>query len=159
MSYFLLITFYSVAVVDSNPPVVSGCPQHTTYNVPAGTPSRVTDWIEPTATDDCGVPTTIRSHRPGESFNVGVTQVTYIFTDSSGNTGLCSFTITGKYYHCLCANQLQHKKKPEFVSHFKQNIYICSSAYKLKVWAVILFYAQNKKKYDLLVFQFFDSLP
>lgn len=96
-----------MAVVDSNPPVVSNCPQHTTYNVPVGTPSRVGDWIEPTATDDCGVPTVIRSHRPGQDFNVGVTQVTYIFTDSSGNTGLCSFTITGKYCHYYSGYQLQ----------------------------------------------------
>ncbi|XP_072051832.1 uncharacterized protein [Amphiura filiformis] len=85
----------TVIVVDTIPPVISGCPQSPTYTVPLGTLGRVASWIEPTATDDSGVtPTYIQSHSPGDRFMVGITRVTYIFSDSSGNEARCSFGIT-----------------------------------------------------------------
>ena len=87
--------FYSVVTTDFNPPVVSNCPQPITMTIQLGTPSSTATWIEPTATDDCGVPTVLQSHRPGDDFPVGVTQVTYMFTDSSGNQETCTFTVTG----------------------------------------------------------------
>ena len=85
-------------VVDSNPPVVINCPQPIFRSVPLGTPSLMVTWIEPTATDDSGAPPTVmQTHSPGETFTVGVTQVTYIFRDPSGNEERCSFTVSGKY--------------------------------------------------------------
>ncbi|XP_072013682.1 uncharacterized protein [Amphiura filiformis] len=85
----------TVIVVDTIPPVISGCPQSPTYTVPLGTSGRVASWIEPTATDDSGItPTYIQSHSPGDRFMVGITQATYIFSDSSGNEAHCSFSIT-----------------------------------------------------------------
>ncbi len=79
------------------PPVVTGCPQPLMYTIPIGTSRQIVTWIEPTATDDSGVaPVSIKSHTPGDSFVVGVTQVTYIFMDQSGNEGFCSFSVTGK---------------------------------------------------------------
>ena len=52
-------------------------------------------WTEPTATDNSGmIPTVTQSHQPGDSFPVGSTQVTYTFTDMTGNQATCSFSLT-----------------------------------------------------------------
>ena len=93
--------FCAVDTVDSTPPTISNCPQPATYSVPFGTPSSSATWAEPTATDDCpGVPVGVQSHSSGANFPVGVTQVTYIFTDAAGNDAFCQFTVTGKYKWC-----------------------------------------------------------
>ena len=43
-------------------------------------------------------PTVTQSHRPGESFPEGTTQVVYTFTDVAGNSARCSFEVTvGKW--------------------------------------------------------------
>ena len=84
--------------MDTNPPVISGCPQSATYTVPLGTLGTIARWTEPTAIDDSGgQPTKLQSHQSGDSFMVGVTQVTYIFSDQANNQATCEFTITGKY--------------------------------------------------------------
>ena len=93
--------------------------------VPFGTPSRAVTWIEPTATDDCGVPTVRQTYRPGQSFNVGVTQVNYLFTDSSGNEEVCSFTITGKYCEIFLQAAMQNKKKPAIALYSSKSVIMC----------------------------------
>ncbi len=61
--------------------------------VTSGTSTTAT-WTEPTATDNSGVVTlTGRTHAPGSTFNLGVTQVTYTFTDGSGNSATCTFNV------------------------------------------------------------------
>ena len=67
--------------------------------VPPGRTSGTLTWTEPTATDNSGTtPTVTQSHRPGDSFPVGTTTVTYTFTDMAGNQAQCSFTVTvGNY--------------------------------------------------------------
>ena len=89
---------YTVIKVDIVPPTVTFCPQQITLTTPFGTFSTIATWAEPTATDDCpGVPMRVQSHISGDDFPVGVTQVTFIFTDAAGNDAFCQFTITGKY--------------------------------------------------------------
>ena len=101
---FVYYLSYTVNAVDSSPPTINGCPQSSTYTVSIGTPSRIVIWTEPTATDDSGVaPTVVSTHRPGESFPVGTTVVTYIFADQEGNDATCSFTIMGNYQHYVIA--------------------------------------------------------
>ena len=57
--------------------------------------SRIVTWTEPTATDNSGMtPTVTQSHQPGDSFTVGITQVTYTFTDMAGNSAMCTFSVT-----------------------------------------------------------------
>lgn len=76
------------------PPVVTGCPMSTSYTVPFGTSTRIVSWIEPTATDDSGLtPTVARSVQPGTLFSLGSTNVEYTFSDRTGNTAMCVFTI------------------------------------------------------------------
>ncbi len=80
--------------------MISGCPQSATYTVPLGTSGSIATWIEPTAIDDSRlIPTSVQSHQSGDTFMVGVTQVTYVFSDSSGNQAICSFSINGNFFH------------------------------------------------------------
>ena len=63
--------------------------------IPFGTTSINVPWTEPTATDNSGMtPTVTQSHQPGDSFNAGITQVVYTFTDVAGNQATCSFSVT-----------------------------------------------------------------
>ncbi len=61
-------------------------------------------WPEPVAFDDSGnAYLNEKSHTSGSAFPVGVTNVTYSYSDLAGNVGRCSFTITvesGKYLRC-----------------------------------------------------------
>ena len=64
-------------------------------SVPVGTPTRIVSWTEPTAVDDSGIlPTRTATHQPGDRFDVGMTAVTYTFSDRSGNSAECSFIVT-----------------------------------------------------------------
>ena len=93
---------YTVSVSDTVPPTVTFCPQPVTVTTPFGTLSTIATWAEPTATDDCpGVPMRVQSHSSGADFPVGVTQVTYIFTDAAGNDAFCQFTVTGNTKSCI----------------------------------------------------------
>ncbi|MDO5606833.1 MAG: T9SS type B sorting domain-containing protein, partial [Capnocytophaga sp.] len=55
--------------------------------------SQIVTWTEPTYTDDCPV-TVTSTHQSGDRFDIGDTEVTYTFTDSSGNVSTCTFTVT-----------------------------------------------------------------
>ncbi len=80
--------------LDTQAPVVSGCPSDITLTVPAGTSNATASWIPPTATDDCGGVTSTSTHNPGDSFPLGTTTVTYTFTDGAGNSVPCEFDVT-----------------------------------------------------------------
>ena len=88
---------------DTIPPVVSNCPSDlsSTTSCDTADATQVT-WQEPSAIDNSGTATLqSQTHQPGQTFPMGPTDVTYIFTDPSGNTVDCSFTVTvtreGKY--------------------------------------------------------------
>ena len=77
-------------------PVITSCPDSSIYTVSLGTVSMLATWTEPTATDNSGMtPTVTQSHQPGDSFNVGTTEVIYTFADMAGNEAICLFTIRG----------------------------------------------------------------
>ncbi|XP_041454281.1 mucin-17-like isoform X37 [Lytechinus variegatus] len=79
---------------DVSPPAITNCPGDLTIEVGPGTVSSVATWIEPSATDNVGVITTINNFNPGDIFNVGTTRVTYSFGDAAGNPASCSFDVT-----------------------------------------------------------------
>ncbi|XP_033626668.1 uncharacterized protein LOC117289582 isoform X34 [Asterias rubens] len=80
---------------DTIPPVISGCPPGASAVAPQGQTSAVVTWNEPTATDNSGGNVQRSSNRsPGESFSVGMTMITYTFTDQSGNQATCTFAVT-----------------------------------------------------------------
>ena len=88
--------------VDTVPPVITNCPLATIMvTAPAGSNGAVATWNPITATDNDGAsPTLTQSHRSGDFFPVGDTIVSYTFTDQSGNSAFCSFTVNvriGRY--------------------------------------------------------------
>ncbi|KAJ8041572.1 Hyalin [Holothuria leucospilota] len=85
----------TVTTIDTTPPDITGCPTGVSVEIELGEPGGVAFWVEPTASDICGeAPLTSRSHGPGNTFDVGVTMVTYIFTDCSSNNNVCTFPVT-----------------------------------------------------------------
>ncbi|XP_072169501.1 hyalin-like [Diadema setosum] len=84
----------TVQTQDTIGPVVT-CPPNIVSTVELGVASTAVTWTLPTATDVSGVAVIQSStHNPGSTFNVGVTDVTYVYADGSGNTGSCTFTVT-----------------------------------------------------------------
>ena len=85
---------HCLSTVDDVAPVIV-CVEDITQTTPLGTGGITVSWVEPTATDNSGsVSLSSRSHAPGSFFSTGSTQVTYVFEDPSGNSGVCAFFVT-----------------------------------------------------------------
>ena len=85
----------ALAVLDSTPPVLSGCPGNQTRYVVPGASGAVVTWSNPTATDSCdGAVAVFTTPTNGSTFDLGVTPVTCRASDSSGNTNTCNFTVS-----------------------------------------------------------------
>ena len=95
---------FNVIVIDNEPPTIT-CPADVAANATGGMTSTVVNNIGATFSDPCGVTsvtfsttgaTTIMDtlDASGQSFNEGVTTVTYIAEDAAGNMSSCSFTVT-----------------------------------------------------------------
>nr|XP_054775414.1 hyalin-like [Lytechinus pictus] len=92
---FCIFTVTVSATTDNVDPVITGCPDNINIAIPIGSTGVAVTWTEPTATDNSGVvPTSTSTSSPGDTFNVGTTQVSYTFTDGSGNNAFCIFTVT-----------------------------------------------------------------
>lgn len=84
-----------LTVVDSMPPVISGCPGNFTNNTTFNLCSAVVSWAAPTANDNCEGSVGVTCSPPsGSVFSKGITIVTCVASDSSQNTNSCSFTVT-----------------------------------------------------------------
>ena len=82
-------------IIDNVAPVISNCPAGASSTAATGEMSAIVTWVTPTATDNSGVaPQVVASHNSGDVFDVGSTEVTYTFTDGSGNSAVCQFTVT-----------------------------------------------------------------
>ncbi|XP_038056138.1 hyalin-like [Patiria miniata] len=80
-------------ILDTQPPTFTGCPDQRQSLVPSDSDSVIVTWTEPVGSDNIGITNTERSHRPGDSFSLGVTQVTYTFFDRAGNQASCIFSV------------------------------------------------------------------
>ena len=89
------VIYCFVFAVDLIPPVIVGCPTSDVFvEVPFNTPSSIVTWGPITATDNTGAqPTLQQTHNSGGTFSVGITPVTYTFTDPSGNSAVCRFNV------------------------------------------------------------------
>ena len=86
---------FEVKVEDTTDPVWTNCnPQISISDYQAGSQDAVATWIEPVASDNCGISTIEASHSPGERFPLGTTTVTYRGRDLEGNEAFCSFEVT-----------------------------------------------------------------
>ncbi|KAJ8039918.1 Hyalin [Holothuria leucospilota] len=82
-----------VRIEDTTPPAVI-CVEDLQQTIELGVTGAIVVWTEPTATDISGfVSLESRSHNPGSLFDVGQTIVTYLFSDSAGNTASCIFVV------------------------------------------------------------------
>ncbi len=92
-----------VVVSDNQTPDVS-CPNDTTFLATGGGTTAVATGIDPVINENCGIADI--SHRigiggslvtgsaSGTTFNMGMTEVTYIVEDLSGNVDSCTFIVT-----------------------------------------------------------------
>ena len=96
-TYHVLTVFqllHSSVTGDVKPPEIKNCPSDVTHLAEAGR-SETVHWVEPSAQDNVGTQRLLfQSHKPGDTFSEGKTQVTYYFEDSTGNRANCSFAIT-----------------------------------------------------------------
>ena len=86
--------------MDTRVPDVLNCPSNVTVMVELGTSETGVLWVEPKAIDASENVTRTSSHKPGQSFPLGLTTVSYYFQDSALNKALCEFTVlvkTGNY--------------------------------------------------------------
>ena len=85
---------FTVTIVDPEPPSIICPATNITVNAANGScASNVT--FKVTATDNCGTVASVVSSPPsGSIFPVGITTVTNIAVDASGNTNTCTFTVT-----------------------------------------------------------------
>ncbi|MAJ29473.1 MAG: hypothetical protein CMJ92_08740, partial [Planctomycetes bacterium] len=85
---------FSISVDDDEAPQISGMPADRTIVADPGLCSAVHSWTVPVPSDNCEVVSFTATHEPGDSFPVGVTQVSYTVTDSMGMTTTDQFSIT-----------------------------------------------------------------
>jgi probable HAF family extracellular repeat protein len=84
-----------LTVLDSTPPVITGCPGNITNVADQGLCSSVVTWTNPTAMDACdGAVAVSCLPTNGSRFSKGVTLVTCSSRDASGNSNSCSFMVT-----------------------------------------------------------------
>ncbi|MBX2898917.1 MAG: HYR domain-containing protein [Cyclobacteriaceae bacterium] len=84
---------FTVTVIDTTPPVISGCPANINISAAANCKA-FASWTAPTALDNCAVQSFTSSHASGSEFNLGTTTVTYTALDAAGNSSTCTFTVT-----------------------------------------------------------------
>ena len=84
----------TVHVVDTQPPVIQGCPGNIVVANDPGKCGAVVGWVEPSARDACCLASFTSTHKPGDFFPVGITTVTYTAVDCHGNRSTCSFMVT-----------------------------------------------------------------
>ena len=83
-----------VYFTDVEPPTVSSCPADIINTTDPGLSNATVYWQEPTFSDNDGVSSNTSTHRPGDTFGLESTTVTYNVTDNSGNMANCSFVVT-----------------------------------------------------------------
>lgn len=86
---------FNVVVEDNEAPVINGLPANIAVNTDGGQPTAVVSWTLPTVSDnDSATITQTAGLAPGSAFPIGVTTITYVAEDASGNQVSASFTVT-----------------------------------------------------------------
>lgn len=85
---------WTVTVTDTEVPVITNVPANITQSNDVGQCGAVVNWTTPSLLDNCPGLSVSSSFNSGDFFPVGTTTVTYVATDSSGNSDTASFTIT-----------------------------------------------------------------
>ena len=88
---------FDVIVTNTGVPLILNCPDDITISAGAGECESAVSWTPPTPDPNCDAVITSSTHDPGDIFSIGTTTVTYVITDSNGNTNECSFDVTINY--------------------------------------------------------------
>ena len=90
---------FDVTVINNGAPIILSCPDDIDLilNTASGVCGVTASWDLPVVDENCDVVSIVGSHSPGDSFPVGVTTVTYVVTDGSGNSSTCSFDVQVVY--------------------------------------------------------------
>ena len=93
----ILKLIFFVREIDEEMPEIIGCPEHVWNVTEPGEETGIALWTPPTADDNSGMVTLTCSHRPGDSFPIGITKVNYSAVDAAGNEAdVCCFNVTIK---------------------------------------------------------------
>ncbi|XP_038072761.1 uncharacterized protein LOC119741140 isoform X2 [Patiria miniata] len=84
---------FEITVVDEEDPMILNCLGDVVINTTLGTSRAQAFWNEPTATDNSGSVTVTATNRPGDVFEIGSTDNTYIALDEAGHVDSCTFRI------------------------------------------------------------------
>ena len=79
---------------DKENPVIDRIPGNINLEADPGSASIVVVWLEPVASDNSGSVYMTSSHKPGYTFPIGVTTVTYRAEDPSSNIATIRFNVT-----------------------------------------------------------------
>lgn len=85
---------FEVTVTETVPPIILGCPNSVLLTLPPGACDTTLFWDVPIATDNCGLESLTSDFPSGASFPAGTTVVTYTALDVSGNTTICTFSVS-----------------------------------------------------------------
>ncbi|HEY5747584.1 MAG TPA: HYR domain-containing protein, partial [Chryseolinea sp.] len=86
---------FTITVTDATKPAFANCPTNIAVTTNPMTCDAVVNWVPPTVTDNCDAsPVVTKTNDPGNTFTLGVHNVTYEATDAAGNKETCSFTVT-----------------------------------------------------------------
>ena len=85
---------FFITVTDAEVPLVTSTPLDITVENDLSVCGALVSWEEPVASDNCTVEILDSNYLSGDLFEVGVTSITYIATDSSGNTAEVTFSVT-----------------------------------------------------------------
>ncbi|XP_070569407.1 uncharacterized protein [Ptychodera flava] len=99
---------FTVLIIDTESPVISTPCCDKVVNVHGRAfPCANVSWEHPAAFDNSGKVMYDASAKPGDCFSRGTSEVTYNFTDPSGNQATCSFNVTVRGLE-QCSVQLRH---------------------------------------------------
>jgi gliding motility-associated-like protein len=83
---------YSITVIDTEAPTISGCPQNISVASQSTICGQWVEWNSPLASDNCSVSMT-ESLASGTYLPVGLHTINYIAIDGNSNSTTCSFTV------------------------------------------------------------------
>ena len=79
---------------DAEKPMIIRTPSDISLNLEDFETTAIVWWNPPIASDNSGNVSLTSSHKPGDTFQVGITVVTYIAMDESNNSNGVTFTVT-----------------------------------------------------------------
>ncbi len=84
----------TIFLEDTEAPEYWDCPEDITIDLSNNGCDYSATWVEPIATDNCGVTSVLQSHYPGDEFPFGDTEVDYMAVDDCDLFDECSFTVS-----------------------------------------------------------------